>query len=80
MGIKEAIVLRIKELCTERNISYNALAYISGVTPSTVYSLIDNSRKDIGIVLLKKLCDGFGITITEFFDNKIFKKLDQEIK
>ena len=79
MGIKEVTVLRIKMLCSEKNISYNSLATISGVTPSTVYSLIDDSRKDIGIVLLKKLCDGLGITITEFFDDKMFQKLEQEI-
>lgn len=80
MGIKNAIVSRINKLCSEKNISYNGLATLSGVTPSTVYSLIDNSRKDIGIVVLKKLCDGFGITITEFFNDEIFKKLEQEIK
>lgn len=80
MGIKEAIVLRINSLCIEKNISYNALANASGVTPSTVYSLFDNSRKDIGLVLLKKLCDGLGVTITEFFEDEIFAELEQEIK
>lgn len=79
MGIKNAVVKRIKNLCKERNIKYNSLATISGVTPSTVYSLIDESRKDIGIVVLKKLCDGLDITITEFFDDEIFKNLEQEI-
>ncbi len=28
---------------------------------------------------IKKLCDGFGITITEFFDTDYFRSLDQEI-
>lgn len=79
MGIKQAIVNKLKKLCKERGITINTLANISGVTPSTVYSIMDNSRKDIGVVVLKKLCDGLGITITEFFDDKLFKNLEQEI-
>lgn len=35
--VKDAVALRFKELCEERNISPNALAVRSGVTPSTVY-------------------------------------------
>ena len=33
--IKEAIVLRIQNICKERNIKFNDLAVRSGVTPST---------------------------------------------
>lgn len=80
MGIKQAIVERIKHLCRERNIKYNSLATISGVTPSTVYSMLDTSRKDIGVVVLKKLCDGLDITISDFFDDDIFRNLTQEIE
>ena len=36
MGIKNAIVLRIKDLCIQKGIAYNSLATLSGVTPSTV--------------------------------------------
>ena len=41
--VKDAVALRFKELCEERNISPNALAVRSGVTPSTVYSMLDSS-------------------------------------
>ena len=80
MGIKKAIVKRLKNICKDRNIKYNSLAAMSGVTPSTVYSLLDESRNDIGVVVLKKLCDGLDMTITEFFDDDIFIELEQEIK
>ena len=80
MGIKNAVVMRIKELCKEKGIKFNTLATESGVTPSTVYSLLDESRKDVGILVLKKLCDGIGISITDFFDSDIFRNLEQEIK
>lgn len=80
MDIKKAVVLRIDKLCYEREIKLNKLANMSGVTPSTVYSIFDDNRNDIGIVALKKLCDGLEITITEFFNDDIFKNLEQEIK
>lgn len=80
MGIKDAIVLRIKELCKQKEIKFNTLATDSGVTPSTVYSLLDEQRRDIGVVVLKKLCDGLDISISDFFDSDIFRSLEQEIK
>ena len=80
MGIKRAIVLRIERLCKDRKIKLNALANISGVTPSTVYSMFDNERNDVGVTTLKKICDGLEISITDFFDDDIFKNLEQEIK
>lgn len=79
MGIKQAVVKRVKKLCNEKNIKFNSLATSAGVTPSTVYSLLDDSRKDVGIILIKKLCDGLDITITEFFDDELFKDIEQEI-
>ena len=66
MLIKDAVVLRLQILCKERNIKYNELATRSGVTPSTVYSLMDINRRDLSIITLKKLCDGLDMTITDF--------------
>lgn len=80
MGIKNAVVERIKNLCKQKNIKFNELATRSGVTPSTVYSMLDEKRLDVGVVVLKKLCDGLDITITEFFNDLVFENLEQEIK
>lgn len=80
MLIKDAIVKRLDLLCRDREIRYNELATRSGVTPSTVYSLMDPVRRDLSVITLKKLCDGLDMTITEFFDDDIFRELEQEIK
>lgn len=53
MSVKEAVVSRFLELCTQRNIRPNHLANLSGLTPSTVYSMLDSRRKDISIVTIK---------------------------
>ena len=80
MLIKEAIVKHLNDICKKRNMKYNELATVSGVTPSTVYSLMNPERKDLSVITLKKLCDGLDMTITEFFDDELFKSLEQEIK
>ena len=80
MLIKEAIVKHLQDIFKKRNIKYNELATLSGVTPSTVYSLMDENRKDLSVITLKKLCDGLDISISDFFDDDLFRGLEQEIK
>ena len=78
--VKQAVVKRFELLCAERGIKMNELATRSGVTPSSVYSMLDPNRKEITINLIKKLCDGLEITLGDFFDDKLFDELEPEIK
>jgi len=80
MKTKEAVAQRILELCRERNIAVNALANISGVSPSTIYSMLNQKSRNPGVVSIKKLCDGFEITVRQFFDSPLFDETEQEIK
>ena len=80
MNTKEAVARRILELCEEWNIAVNALGTISGVSPSTIYSMLNEKSQNPGVVSLKKLCDGFEISIREFFNSDLFDDLEQEIK
>ena len=80
MSVKDVVAERFKKLCEERNIKINELANISGVTPSTAYSMMDTSRRDVSITTIKKLCDGLEITLGEFFSTPEFDGLEQEIK
>ena len=80
MTTKEAVAQRIIDLCVERNIAVNALANISGVSPSTVYSMLNAKSKNPGVVSIKKLCDGLEISVREFFDCPLFDDTEQEIK
>ena len=80
MTTKEAVAQRIIDLCAERNIAVNALANISGVSPSTVYSMLNAKSKNPGVVSIKKLCDGLEISVREFFDCPLFNETEQEIK
>lgn len=80
MRTKEAVAKRILDLCAQRGMAVNALAAESGVSPSTVYSMLNEKSQNPGVVSIKKLCDGFNISIREFFDCDLFDDLEQEIK
>ena len=76
MKTTEAITQRILELCKLNNITPNKLGTISGVEPSTITSIFYGKSKNPGIVTLKNICDGFDITLAEFFDSDLFKSND----
>ena len=80
MNTKQAVADRIIELCNQKNIAINALANISGISPSTLYSVLNEKSQNPGVVTIKKLCDGLDISIREFFDADIFDDIEQEIK
>ena len=79
MTVKDAVVLRFQQICDQRGIKTNELANISGVTPSTVYSMMDAARRDLSIITIKKLCDGLDMTLGEFFSTPEFDALEQEL-
>ena len=80
MSVKDAVVSRFQEICTERGIKINELANRSGITPSTAYSMMDERRRDISITTIKKLCDGLDMPLGEFFTSPVFDSLEQEIR
>lgn len=80
MNVGEAVKERIIQLCREHKISANRLATMSGVTQSTVNNIISGRNNSTTISTIKKLCDGLGITIQDFFDSELFRNLEQEIK
>ena len=80
MNIGEAVRDRIIELCRERDISVNKLSSMSGVTQPTVNNIVSGRNNSTTVSTVKKLCDGLGITIEEFFQSDLFSGLEQEIK
>ena len=80
MNIGEAVRDRILELCQKNDISVNKLSNMSGVTQSTVNNIVSGRNNSATISTIKKLCDGLGITIEEFFNSDLFRGLEQEIK
>ena len=70
---------RLLVLCEEKKMTIHKLATESGIAPSTIKSILYGKSKNPGIVTIKILCDGLGITLSEFFSAEEFLKLEQEI-
>lgn len=79
MTIVDAIGYRIQELCEERNLNMCSLSSLCGIPYTTVKSIIYKQSKNPGLVTIKKICDGLGITVSYFFDSELFKNLEDEL-
>lgn len=73
MNTRKAVAQRILDLCKQKNITPNKLGTISGIDPSTITSIFYGKSKNPGIVTIKTVCDGLGITIFDFFNDDLFK-------
>ena len=80
MDTYTAVKNRLLQLLGEKNMSIHRLAMESAVPPSSIKNILYGKSINPGIVTLKMLCDGFGITLIEFFDTKDFRELEQEIR
>ena len=80
MDTQSAVARRIRQLCKENGITPNKIANHSAVSQGTLKSILNGESKNPGIKTIKKLCDGFGITLGQFFSTSEFDELEQEIK
>ena len=63
MNTYEAVKTRLMKLLYEKKISIHRLALESGVPPSTIKNVLYGKSVNPGIVTIKMLCDGLGITL-----------------
>lgn len=80
MDVYTAVKNRIFQLLGEKKMSIHKLAMEAAVPPSSIKNILYEKSKNPGIVTLKMLCDGFGISLLEFFDCPAFASLEQEIR
>lgn len=78
MDLQEATKKRILALCDEKNITINKLSTLAGVRQSTVNNLIDGTSKTPTLLTVLRLCLGLDMQLKEFFDDEVFKDLDDE--
>jgi len=80
MDTYTAVKNRLLFFCGEKHLTINKLASESGIAPSTLKNILYGKSRNPGIVTLKIICDGLGISLTEFFSSPVFIELEQEIK
>ena len=80
MDTYTAVKNRLLQLLGEKRMPIHRLAMESGVAPSSIKNILYGKSKNPGIVTLKLLCDGLGITLIDFFNTEVFFNLDQELR
>ena len=75
MTIQRALKIAIQQLAAECDMSIQELAQKSGLPPATIYNIFNGYSNNPRIGTIKVLCDGAGITLGEFFSNKIFERV-----
>ena len=75
---RKYVASRIQTLCAEKEFNINSLARQSGIPPSTLKSIIYGNSKNPGIITIKLLCDGLGISLYDFFDAEEFRSTELE--
>ena len=80
MGTYLTVKNRLLKLLDEKEFSIHKLAIESGVAPSTIKNILYGKSSNPGLVTIKMLCDGFGITLIDFFNTDEFINLEQELK
>lgn len=78
MYLSEAVRNRIKFYQQEKNMSLWALFKASGVPMSTLAAFMSKRTELIKLDTLLHICEGFGITLTEFFEDGVFKDVEQD--
>ena len=80
MRTKEAIRLRIVQLCEENCLTINGLSARCGITQSTLNNIVSGRNNSATVSTIQTVCDGLEMDLPEFFDSELFRNLEQEIR
>ena len=74
----DAMIKRIHELCKEKNMNINKLSNQAGINPSTIRSIVKRRCNSPKAETVHYICIGFGISLKEFYDSKLFENIDDD--
>lgn len=74
MQLNKIIAKRIKVLMKERGLTQYSLSMKSGVPQSTISTILNSKFDSMKLRIIYELCEGFEISLTEFFDSALFDR------
>lgn len=78
MRMNEAILIRIDEICKEKDKNVCKACLGGGKSPSAIYDLMKGRTKCPKVTTIKSFCEGAGITLSEFFNAEYFNNLEDD--
>ena len=78
MLLSEAIRIRVQNLLNEKNMNMWKLYKRTGIPPSTLSYFMNAKRELVSLKTLLHICEGLNIELKDFFDDPIFKDVQQD--
>lgn len=78
MQLSDATRYRIKELLKEKDMKLFDLSKAAGIALPTISDFLKNDTKNLRMDTLLHICEGFNMTLKDFFDNDIFNEVISE--
>lgn len=76
MQLNQAVSMRLKELLAQYGMTQYQLFSRSGVPKSTICNIINCSYDSVKLRIIHEICQGFQISITEFFQSPLFDEVN----
>lgn len=78
MKLNDAIVMRIEEICHEKNSNVCDICLKGGMSPSAIYDIFKGRTKSSKVITIKRFCEGADMTLSEFFDRDYFNEAEED--
>ena len=80
MTVNDAVALRISKLLIEKNMSQYRLEQESGIQHGSMQCIMNGRNKTVTLSTVIMIARGFGMSLAEFLDDKIFRYEDLDIE
>ena len=78
MRLNEAVSKRLTELLVERGMTQYQLYIKSGVPKSSIGNVVNCAYDSVKLRIIHEICQGLGISISEFFQSPLFDENNLE--
>lgn len=78
MQLSDATRKRIQQLLKQNNMKLFDLSKAAGIALPTISDFLKNDTKNLRMDTMLHICEGFNITLKEFFDNPLFDEVISE--
>lgn len=78
MQLSDATRKRIQQLLQQNNMKLFDLSKAAGISLPTISDFLKNDTKNLRMDTMLHICEGFNITLKEFFDNSLFDEVISE--
>ena len=80
MTVNDAVAKRVSQLLQEKNMSQYRLEQNSGIQHGSMQCIMNGRNKTVTLSTVMMLERGFGMSLTEFLDDEIFRLDELEIE